>query len=368
MEKKYKQHLVDTLQTNTKTKQIHGMDVIFKLVPDDARENVLDPRVYKSMKFPMLMMKFMPKKKNQSFEEMILGMRPMFNGIKSIHTTRDDTKITRTTFNNNGYDVPIRIYEPACLEEGKQYPVLYYIHGGGFFAGSPDVVEEACKFIAETYPCVVTSVDYRLAPENPYPLGHDDCYEGVKWVAANISNYHGNPDQIFVSGDSAGGNLTAYCSLRDKEDGGKLVKAQILYYPTVNMIGTKDEYFQPAPFDSIRAHSNVVNGMTGMMGGMSGGLADLMGPEADPASKYLSPYSSADLSGQAPALMIVGQYDFLYYESVAYAKKLQLAGVPAKTIVYNGQTHAFLDQMGIQPQAEDSCLEVIKFAKEVFSK
>ncbi len=367
MARKYSMDLVERLKRNQTEKVENGIKITYKPIPDDDREGVLDPRIYKSMRVPMMLMKFMPRKK-QSPLDSVLSMRPMFNGVTSIPMTNPDTKIEHFSVKNDGVKVPIRLYTPKALEPGQKLPVLYYIHGGGFFAGSPDVVEEACKFFAETYPCIVVSVEYRLAPENPYPAGHNDCYAALEWVYQNIENHGGDKEKIFVSGDSAGGNLATYCGMKDKEDKTGMVKALALYYPTVNMLGKEDEYFKAGRqnYNVIKKHGKVVFGMLDMMGSSNPDeniLNLVLGKDIDMSHHYLSPYWG-NLEGLPPTLLLFGEYDFLFPECKAFAKKLDNANVTSKTIIYKGMTHAFLDNMGKQPQAEDSVLEVIDFVKK----
>ncbi len=364
MARKYSSQLLEKLKQAKIEKDKDGFETVLKPIPDGDAPGAMDPRLYRSMRLPMLLMRFMPKKKNASMQDQLLNMRKMFNGVKSHPMTRSDTKIENVFADYNGNKVPLRVYTPAAASSSEKLPVLYYIHGGGFFAGSPDVVEEASKYFAETYPCIVVSVTYRLAPENPYPAGHEDCYEGLRWVYQNIEDFGGDQQKIFVSGDSAGGNLANYCSMRDRDEASGMVKMQALYYPTVNMAGVQDEYFKPGKqnYTVDKKSEKIVYGMLDMLGGEGfGAFSDLLKVD-DINIPCLNPYT-ANLSGLPPTLILVGEFDFLYPECVAYSKKLKMAGVETKTIVYRGLSHAFLDNMGKFPQAEDSVLEVIAFAK-----
>jgi acetyl esterase len=316
------------------------------------------------MRFPMLIMRFIPRKK-KSMKDTMLDMRPMFNGIKSIPVTDTETKVENIMVKYDETEIKVRIYTPKSFDGASKLPVLYYIHGGGFFAGSSEVVQEACKYFCEKFPCITVAIDYRLAPENPYPAAHNDCYAILEWIYKNIGKYGGNPDEIFVAGDSAGGNLTAYCCLKDRESGKKMVKAEVLYYPSVNMCGREDEYFKPGShnYEILPKYEKIVFGMLDMMAGDGSlnVLGEILGVK-DITVPYLSPYQG-ELSGMPPTILLVGEYDFLVPECKAFAKKLTLAGVSTETIIYKGIMHAFLDSMGVLPQAEDSVLEVIEFVK-----
>lgn len=243
-------------------------------------------------------------------------------------------------------------------------PVLYYIHGGGFFGGHPGVVEQLVKMIVEKANVVAFSIDYRLAPENPYPKGHEDCYEGLKWIYQHCQEYGGHPHQIFVAGDSAGGNLTQYCTTRDFEEQGHMVKGQMLLYPTVNMAGIDDPYahWSIDKYHIHPKHKKVIEMSLNMMGGDTG-LSSLIGDilkTKDIKNKYLTPYMM-DLHGMPPTMVTVGQHDFLYVECLAYAKKLVDANVDTTTIVYKGMGHAYGDNIGVYPQSEDCAIEMSQF-------
>lgn len=224
----------------------HGAPVLVKNLPDCDEKGAMDPRLYRDQEKPLKLIAWMPSflMKMDTSEKGIANLRKTFNATKSIPCVEAPVGIeTRTVLAEDGYEIPVRIYKAHPDDSGKA--ILYYIHGGGFFGGSPDVVEESVKmFVAKSGLCAV-SVDYRLAPENPYPTGHQDCYQVLKWIGGNAASFGGDREHIFVAGDSAGGNLAQYCTTRDWEDGGNLVKGQLLLYPTLNMAGVKDELFRP---------------------------------------------------------------------------------------------------------------------------
>ncbi|ATO20162.1 esterase [Acinetobacter sp. LoGeW2-3] len=124
----------------------------------------------------------------------------------------------------------LRIYQPNISSENL--PVLVYYHGGGFVAGNLEVADETCHVLAEMNQHIVVSVDYRLAPEHPFPAAHLDAREGLVWTLENIQYYGGDPKQISLIGDSAGGNLAATTALWAKSEG-IAIKKQILIYPVI---------------------------------------------------------------------------------------------------------------------------------------
>ncbi len=360
MTKRYPEEFLDNLRNHQYTITEDGQEITYKRIPDCEKDHVLDQRVYRSLHIPMLLAGLIPFPKNASPLKSIRPLRKTFNGIKSKPITRKDTQVRELTFKHDGTDVPVKIILPRECQSRK-LPVLYYMHGGGFFAGSSRVILEACKLFAESYPCIAVAIDYRLAPENPYPAGHTDCFAGLRWIYENIEPYGGDKNKIFVSGDSAGGNMALYCIQKDRENGTHMVKAQALYYPTVNMTGKVDEYFNPGKqnYHVEKKYEHIVFGMLEWMGQTDMGL--ILGTD-ETSGPYLSPYW-ADLQGMPPTIIIFGEYDFLFAECRAFGKKLYRAGVPVKTIVYKGMIHAFLDNVGVLAQAEDSVLEVVEFMR-----
>lgn len=365
MKKKYSDELLQKIKDKEYVTQINGIDVLMKPIPDCDEEGMMDPRLYHDNKKMAAMMKLMPKSmmKIDASPKTIGRLRGMFNGVKSVAVTSEDIEIIeKTILGKDENEIPIRIYLP--LERKEAMPVLYYIHGGGFFAGHMGVVEQLVKMIVEKFNIVAVSIDYRLAPEHPYPKGHEDCYEGLKWVVEHINKYGGDARNIFVAGDSAGGNLTQYCTTRDMEDGTHMVKGQILLYPTVNMGGIDDEYshWSMEKYQIHPKHKKVIETTLGMMGGdtgMTSLLGDILGT-TDITNKYLTPYVM-DMKGLPPTMVSVGEHDFLHIECLAYAKKLVMAGVDTKTIVYKGMGHAYGDNIGVYPQSEDCADEMGKF-------
>ncbi|HYR96084.1 MAG TPA: alpha/beta hydrolase, partial [Candidatus Binatus sp.] len=130
-----------------------------------------------------------------------------------------------------GGEIPIRVYTP----EGKApFPVLVFIHGGGWVLCSLDSHDPPCRALANAVPCVVVSVDYRLAPEHKFPAAAEDAYAAARWVADHAAELGGDPGRIAVGGDSAGGNLAAVVALLARERGGPRLVHQLLVYPATD--------------------------------------------------------------------------------------------------------------------------------------
>ncbi len=366
MERQYSQELLAALTKKENTVEENGLPILVKPIPDLDAPGVLDPRVYasiapqfKGIKGALMksMMKGMAKKDKKIDPEQ---MRKMMNGIKSIPIV-DTVAVNERSVRNGDVSVPIRIYVPEKPGAGGR-PVFYFIHGGGFVAGRFEVVEEFCKLMVEKTDCPAVSVGYRLAPENPYPAGLDDCFAVLEWIYENAAQFGGDGEKICVAGDSAGGNFATVCAMKDRDNGTHMVKVQALLYPTVDMAGIEDAnlHFDINAYSIAPEQKSMIQPMLEFMkAGMGGKIGETLGVEDD-SIPYLSPYLG-DLTGLPPCIILFGEFDFLRLECEAYARKLQRAGVEVKAVRYSGMSHAFADMVGVQPQAEDCAQEIAGF-------
>lgn len=362
MSRKYSQELLDKIIERQEIVNVKGANVLIKKLPDNDEIGAMDSRLYKDMKKQLTIMKFMPKsmRKMDVSQKSIKKLRNMFGEVKSIPIVEKKIDIrTEYVEASDGYKIPVRIYKSETMKENAS--ILYFIHGGGFFGGSPDVVEELVKLIVENTDILAFSVDYRLAPENPYPTGHEDCYSVLKWIYANAERLGANKKNIFVAGDSAGGNLTQYCTTRNLEANLGMIKGQLLLYPTVNMANIEDEFFKWSKdeYEMAPKYRKGLEMMLDMFNGLSGGLENILGTD-DVKNIYLTPYIG-DGKGLPPTFITVGEHDFLKVECLAYASKLTRAGVDTTTILYKGFGHAYGDNIGVYPQSEDCAIEMGNF-------
>lgn len=362
MSRKYSKELLDKIVERQELVNIKGANVLVKKLPDSDEIGAMDPRLYNDMKKQLTMMKFMPKSmmKMDTSPKSIEKLRNMFGEVKSVPIVEKKIDIiTEHVEAKDGYKIPVRIYKSETMKENA--PILYFIHGGGFFGGSPDVVEELVKLIVEKTDILAFSVDYRLAPENPYPTGHEDCYSVLTWIYNKADSLGADKKNIFVAGDSAGGNLTQYCTTRDIEANLGMVKGQLLLYPTVNMANVEDEFFKWSKdeYEMCPKHRKGLEMMLDMFSELSGGLESILGT-SDVKNDYLTPYIR-DAKGLPPTFITVGEHDFLKVECLAYASKLTKAGVDTTTVLYKGFGHAYGDNVGVYPQSEDCAIEMGNF-------
>ncbi len=256
--------------------------------------------------------------------------------------------------------LPILVYTPQAGSHPK--PAVVYIHGGGFFGGTARVVENACKELADKADAVVVSVDYDLAPEFKFPHQPLQCYQTVRWVHAHAGELGIDPERIAVSGDSAGGNLSAACCVQDKE---KIIKLQLLLYPLVTTrseaeIGwTADEYDLREDTEIKTAFIDDIRNMAPFLGQMY---------VNDPAQMSDPLFSVGDVEDYScfPATLIaVGEFDFLRIQNEQYGQKLAEAGIPVRFLRYKGMAHAFWEHTGEFPQASNCTEEMAALIRKM---
>jgi acetyl esterase len=234
--------------------------------------------------------------------------------------------------------------------------VLVYFHGGGWVICNLDTHDSLCRSLANAASCVVASVDYRLAPEHPFPAAPDDAYAATQWIADNASQITGDPTRIAVGGDSAGGNLAAVVSLMARDKGGPSLQYQVLIYPVVDL----------SSFDtnSYREHGE---GYILTRDSMEFYRSHYVKNVEDATHTYASPLLAEDLHGLPPALVLTAEVDVLTDEAEAYAHRLKEAGVPVTYRCYRGMIHPFLSLAGVVDRAKDGIHEIAGLLRAAFT-
>ncbi|RCW50228.1 alpha/beta hydrolase [Paenibacillus prosopidis] len=346
------------------------MEIVTKKIPDSNAVGELDPRVYEILSqnkrnFDEGGMLFMPESESAPVSFPIERLRALMGWANTDVTRTDIQTVYKEIIGTNG-SIHVRIYSPSS--EGI-HPCILFFHGGGFIGGSLETVENPCKALAEKANAVVVSVDYRLAPEHAFPAGLTDCFDAVEWVFLHAAEIGINPGQITVCGDSAGGNLATVCAMMDRDRGTGMINFQALIYPTVNMAGIQTEDFEWSIDQyTINNHRElIIPAVEGLKQGGSFFHDMYLQKQTDPGHHYVSPLLADDLTGLPEALVIVAEYDYLRLEGEAYARKLSRSGVQTKLICYSGMDHAFIDKIGLYPQAEDCMVEIAEAIKRRFS-
>jgi acetyl esterase/lipase len=223
--------------------------------------------------------------------------------------------------------VPVRVYRPAAAE--GELPAVLNLHGGGFVIGRIEVDDNTCLDIARRVRTVVVSVGYRLAPEDPYPAGVEDCYAALQWLAANAGKLRVDAARIAVHGISAGGGLAAAVALLARDRGGPRLAFQYLDLPELD--DRRDTLSMARFTDTPGWNSpNAEISWRHYLGERAGG---------DDVPIYAAPGRAKDLSGLPPAYVTALEYDPCRDEAVAYAENLFAAGVPVESHVFSGAYH-----------------------------
>jgi acetyl esterase/lipase len=226
----------------------------------------------------------------------------------------------RTVGHRDLTDIPVRIYWPPVAEHSN-LPVVVFYHGGGFSLGDLDTHDPVARAHAVGAEAIVVSVDYRLAPEHPFPAGLNDCWAALQWVAEHATDLGGDPNRIAVAGDSAGANLAAVMAHLARDNAGPTLAFQLLWYPVIAADLSLPSYTENA--DAPILDRDVIDAfLSWYVPGI-----DISDPKALPAT--LAPSNAKDFSGLAPAYIGSAEHDPLRDDAALYAALLNAAGVPA---------------------------------------
>jgi acetyl esterase len=269
-------------------------------------------------------------KARKGFEELVVGARAP-HAVVPVASTED------IAVPGPAGEIRARVYRP---ERPGPLPTVVFFHGGGWVIGSIETHDNQARSVCRLTESVVVSVDYRLAPEAPFPAAVEDCFAALEWSHANVERLGGDPDVVAVAGDSAGGNLAAVVAQVARDSGGPPIAAQLLVYPAVDATGAMPSieenargfYLEREDMEWFRDHYTA-------------------SPELhlDPR---VSPLHNPDLSGLPPAVVVTAEFDPLRDEGEAYARRLAEAGVPVISKRYDGMVHGFFDMGAFAPAAQ----------------
>jgi acetyl esterase len=242
------------------------------------------------------------------------------------------------------------VYRPAgSLDEAL--PLIVNFHGGGFISGDPRQSEWWCSSIAHEVHAVVVSVDYRLAPEHPFPVAPEDCYAATAWAAAHSADLGADGSRLAVMGDSAGGNLAAVVCLMARDRGGPAIAFQLLIYPSVDMV---NEY----PSEDENEFAPILT------------KADLHAHDLYCPDHKSDPYASPLLGkheGLPPALIQTANHDPLRDQGPAYATALQAAGVSARVRNYIDAVHGYISVPGVVPASRQALADAVEALRDALA-
>jgi acetyl esterase len=243
-------------------------------------------------------------------------------------------------------DIAIRIYADS---DATDLPVIAFFHGGGWVLSSIEGHDSLARRLASRTSALVVSVEYRLAPEHPYPAPHDDCWAVTTWLAEHATSLGGDPSRVSVAGDSAGANLAAGVALRARDEGLPLTY-QLLIYPC-----TDDRQTRPSMVDNASGYFLSSADMAWFW--------DQFVPAEHRDDPYAVPARATDLTGLAPAHIQTAEYDPLRDEGEEWAARLNAAGTPATVTRFDGTVHGFIarwEQMAGALTAHDEFDQVVK--------
>ncbi|HWF01507.1 MAG TPA: alpha/beta hydrolase [Caulobacteraceae bacterium] len=241
-----------------------------------------------------------------------------------------DQKIVRVPGPAGAPDVELFIYTPKGA--ASPLPCIYHVHGGGYVAGSCAAQEPAHRMMAHDLGCIIVSVEYRLAPETPYPGPVEDCYAGLSWTFDHAAEIGVDERRIGLMGESAGGGLAAALALMTRDRGRYRLSFQHLVYPMLDDRTCTRPDPHPTAGEFVWHDANNRFGWSSLLG-HEPGLEDV--------SPYAAPARAEDLSGLPPTCISTGALDLFMEEDIEYARRLMRAGVPTELHVYPGAFHAF---------------------------
>jgi acetyl esterase len=251
-------------------------------------------------------------------------------GRPDVDVSAEDFEIPGSTS-----EIGATLYRPA-QPVGPQ--VLLFIHGGGWLLGSRATHDVICRVLGGLSGVNILSIDYRLAPENPFPAAVHDCWAATEWLIDNAKSLGLDPQQIAVGGDSAGGNLAAVTALRARDEAIQLA-CQFLLYPAVD-----------AQLDTESAR-RLGDGYGLSTLEMKYFWSQYLGTTGNPSDPEASPSRASSLAGSAPAVVITAEYDVLRDEAEQYAARLLSEGIPVTSWRARGMPHAFLNYRAVSPGA-----------------
>ncbi len=342
--RKYSQELVNSCLNNIKQGLAFDININLVPIPDLSKDGVLDPREEEVTR-------------NLAHHSGSIADLRKHNGYPNENINSEDIESDVIYLSNK---TPLFVYQNK-RDLDKLKPAVLYVHGGAWLAGSAKMHENTCKFIAELFNAKVFNLDYSLAPENPYPCSLNESKEAIRYIYDNAAKLGVDNNRIITSGDSSGANLVL-CAIQS--DIYHMVKAQILYYPCVTF------YIEDTPFKwDIKEYQiageqfKLINSRLGLGRNDNKGSIEMMKVTGmiylrhneDRLSPTISPLYG-DIKKNPKTIMFTAEYDGLRIQDEYFSSLLAKHGVDVITYRFKGLTHAYMDKMGVFPQAEASLI------------
>jgi acetyl esterase len=265
-------------------------------------------------------------------------LRNLRNGLRLVPPVPDGIDVEDTKVEAVGRDIPVRIYRKSD-HANDQRPLIIYFHGGGFVIGNLDSHQISCVRLCEDTGWPVVSVDYRLAPEHPFPAAPEDCFSALCWAAENADTIGADTSRIAVVGESAGGNLAAATALLTRDRKGPAVGFQLLFYPVIDTDFTTPSYqdFAAGPLLPERL--------------MRAYWRHYLGGAETTDDAYAAPLRAATLADLPPAAIATAEVDVLRSEAEAYGTRLKTFDIKVSDHRAAGLIHGFMKHVNVHPEA-----------------
>jgi len=267
----------------------------------------------------------------------ILGPGPHLYAVREERIPRDD-----------GTELALRVLLPSPAVRG----VIGYLHGGGWVLGSLEEFDCLARNISIRTGCAVVMVDYRLAPENPYPAAVEDAAAALAWLGTHAEDIAGAAAPLLLFGDSAGANLAIGAALGDSQGRGSPLRALVLAYPITDCDFTTASYVDP--------DNQLLMGVETMRWFFGHYAPESLWPRPD-----VSVLRARDVSTLPPSLILLAEHDPLRDEGQALADRLRSAGVPVEDHVFQGQMHGFLGLINVLPGADDAVSVIVDYVERL---
>lgn len=249
----------------------------------------------------------------------------------------------------DGHELPARLYAPSH----EKLPVLLYFHGGGFTIGSIASHDVLCRQLSHLAGCAVVSLDYRLAPEHPFPTATNDAWDALQWLATHSDSLGLNNQHLAVGGDSAGGTLAAMSAIMARDAGLKLA-LQLLFYPGC------------AAYQDMPSHRRFAQGFVLDEADLSWFFSHYLRMPADREDWRFAPLMAPHVDDVAPTWLGLAECDPMVDEGVMYGDKLRAAGVSVDLEIYRGVTHEFIKMGRILPEARHAHADAARALRHAF--
>lgn len=345
------EELVQRLKTNAVVYS-NGLEKIEKGIPFQEGKKGLDPRV------KQLILDEESTKLKKPIELADLEEIRSSGGFKNDDLSRGIRVEHKNIFQEDS-TLRVRLYNRG--EEKK--PAIIYYHGGGFFEGDMDVVENPCKLLAQETGAVVISVEYRLAPEFPYAAGLTNCLEAVRYVYEFADELSIDRDTIALVGDSVGGNLALGVNHLSSGEPWTISYLGLLY-PLVDLSDFSGEKWNTSAYDFSEDEALIRRELINMRQSLFFIQSLYLNDLEQAMSPLVSPVLSEVKQNIPPVTIVTAEFDYLKIQGAEFARQMADASVPVRHIEYKGMDHAFVEKLGWYPQAADAITEISRHFKE----